>query len=264
MTEIKKEDSITIIPKGVKITGYKVLDHGNKKITHPDNEKEQSHELEYVHEGLERGRKLIGVTYKLKPPQEESAIYLTINDILLNEGTKHEQLYPYEVFINSKKMESWEWIACVTRLISAIFRKGGNITFIVDELKEIFAPKGGYFGKDVEKPKGKYYNSILNEIGYLIELHMKEIGLIEGYSNSTVKVEDKNNLVKEHEEPEKVIKEDKTEPLKEEPVSDDDYYGKLPGAFKDSPCLEKNCGCEWYTLKDGCPACLDCGHSKCG
>jgi hypothetical protein len=129
-----------------------------------------------MHEGIERPEVLFGKTYKVKTPSEDHAMYITINDIILGEGTEFEKRQPFEIFVNSKNMESFQWIVSLTRVISAVFRKGGEVAFLIEELNSVFDPKGGYF-----KPKsgGKYMNSIVAEIGYVIELHFKELGITE-------------------------------------------------------------------------------------
>jgi hypothetical protein len=96
-----------------------------------------------MHERLERPEVLIGSTYKIKTPISDHAMYVTINDIVLNEGTEYEQRRPFEVFINSKNLDHFQWIVALTRIISAVFRKGGDVTFLVDELKAVFDPRGG-------------------------------------------------------------------------------------------------------------------------
>jgi len=130
-------------------------------------------EIIQMHEKLERPELLLGSTYKIKTPQSEHALYVTINDILLNQGTEHEMRRPYEIFINSKNMDHFQWIVALTRIISAVFRKGGDVTFLVDELRSVFDPHGGYFKKG-----GKYKPSLVAEIGDAIECHMKIIGMI--------------------------------------------------------------------------------------
>ncbi|MDE2317939.1 MAG: NrdJb, partial [Xanthomonadaceae bacterium] len=102
-------------------------------------------EVIQMHESLERPEQLIGSTFKIKSPLFEHALYVTINDIVLNAGTKHEQRRPFEIFINSKNMDHFQWIVALTRILSAVFRKGGDVTFLVEELKAVFDPRGGYF-----------------------------------------------------------------------------------------------------------------------
>jgi hypothetical protein len=122
-------------------------------------------------EGMEA---LEGSTYKIKTPLDDHAMYVTINDIILNAGTEHEQRRPFEIFINSKNMDHFQWIVALTRLMSAVFRKGGDVTFLAEELQAVFDPKGGYF-----KPGGKFMPSIIAEIGAVIEHHLQKIGLME-------------------------------------------------------------------------------------
>ena len=126
-----------------------------------------------MHEKLERPEMLIGSTYKVKTPVSDHAMYVTINDILLNEGTEHEQRRPFEIFINSKNLDHYQWIVALTRIISAVFRKGGDVTFLVDELKAVFDPRGGYW-----QPGGKFMPSIIAELGYIVEKHLVSIGLL--------------------------------------------------------------------------------------
>ncbi|MDZ4150876.1 NrdJb, partial [Methylicorpusculum sp.] len=153
-----------------KIVSYKVLTKENTEAAQPQ-EPQQS--VESMHENVERPEVLIGSTYKIKTPQSEHALYITINDIILNQHTAHEERRPYEIFINSKNMEHFQWVLALTRVISAVFRKGGDATFLVEELKAVFDPKGGYFKKG-----GVFMPSLVAEIGCAIETHMKHIGMI--------------------------------------------------------------------------------------
>src|SRR5690606_33985838 len=118
----------------------------------------------HMHERIERPDVLIGSTYKIKSPLVEHAMYVTINDIVLNAGTEHELRRPFEVFINSKSMDHFQWIVALTRIMSAVFRKGGDVTFLVEEMKAVFDPRGGYF-----KAGGVYMPSLVAEIGAVVE-----------------------------------------------------------------------------------------------
>jgi len=124
-------------------------------------------------EEIQRPEMLVGSTYKIKTPVSDHAMYVTINDIVLNEGTEHEQRRPFEIFINSKNLDHFQWIVALTRIISAVFRKGGDVTFLVEELKAVFDPRGGYW-----QPGGKFMPSIIAELGYVIEKHLQMIGLL--------------------------------------------------------------------------------------
>jgi len=123
----------------------------------------------YLSEPLDRPEALEGQTYKLKWPMSEHAIYITINDIIVG-GRRR----PFEVFINSKNMEHFAWTVGLTRMISAVFRRGGDVSFVVEELKAVFDPRGGAW------MQGKYVPSILAAIGGVIEEHLIAIGFIDG------------------------------------------------------------------------------------
>ena len=116
-----------------KIVGYKVLAEDDKQEPTESCNDEQINDVESMHENLERPEMLLGSTYKIKTPQSEHALYITVNDMVLNMGTKHEERRPYEVFINSKNMEHFQWVLALTRVISAVFRKGGDACFLVEE-----------------------------------------------------------------------------------------------------------------------------------
>lgn len=126
-------------------------------------------EVIYLSEPLDRPAALEGQTYKVKWPGSEHALYITINDIIT---AGHRR--PFEVFINSKNMEHFAWTVALTRMISAVFRRGGDVSFVVEELKAVFDPRGGAW------MQGKYIPSILAAIGGVIEQHLIAIGFIAG------------------------------------------------------------------------------------
>lgn len=183
-----------------------------------------------MHERLDRPEVLIGKTYKIKPP-DSNALYITITDILLNGGTEHEHRRPFEIFINSKAMEHFQWVVALTRVISAVFRKGGEISFLVEELKSIFDPKGGYF------QKGRYVPSIVAAIGHVLERHLIELGCIEQDDSLS--------------EAAKLMIEEKMQKRT-------DAESKMLICPK---CSQKSA-----IMMDGCLTCTnqDCLHSKCG
>jgi len=191
-----------------------------------------------MHEAMKRPDMLLGSTYKVKTPMTEFAMYITINDIVLNPGTLHEQRRPFEVFINSKNMDHFQWIVALTRIISAVFRKGGDVTFLVEELKSVFDPKGGYF-----KRGGKYMPSLVAEIGDVIESHLHLIGLI------------KDEGLDEYQK--KLIAEKRAE--YEAGVSSFPESSFPAGA---TLCIK--CNVKASISMDGCLTCLNCGNSKCG
>ena len=124
-----------------KIVGYSVLDKESAI------EEARPAKVFQLGDPLSRPDQITGSTYKVKTPVTEHALYITINDVLMNEGTKQEHRRPFEIFVNSKNMEHFQWIVALTRVMSAVFRKGGDITFLVEELESVFDPSGGYYKK---------------------------------------------------------------------------------------------------------------------
>ncbi|MFQ5935670.1 MAG: NrdJb [Acidiferrobacterales bacterium] len=192
-----------------------------------------------MHEKLQRPEMLLGSTYKIKTPLTEHALYVTINDIVLNPETEHEKRRPFEIFINSKSMEHFQWIVALTRIISAVFRKGGDVTFLVEELHSVFDPRGGYF------KKGKYTPSIVAEIGDVIERHLKIIGLIPNEQSD--------------EERDKYIEDKRAQSQSSLPTGNETADTFPPEAQLCQKCLTKA-----VVKTDGCMTCLNCGDSKCG
>jgi hypothetical protein len=194
-----------------------------------------------LHEKLKRPEMLVGSTYKVKTPLSEHALYVTINDIILNPGTEHELRRPFEIFINSKNMDHFQWIVALTRIVSAVFRKGGDVTFLVEELRSVFDPRGGYFKKG-----GKYMPSLVAEIGDAIECHMRMIGLL------------KDDSLDEHQK--KLMAEKRAQYESALEVAEAGDSGDFP---KGSQLCNK-CQIRAVIQMDGCLTCLNCGDSKCG
>ncbi len=194
-------------------------------------------------EKVERPETLQGSTYKVKTPLSDHALYITINDIVLNPGTEHELRRPFEVFINSKNMDHFQWIVALTRIISAVFRKGGDVTFLVEELRSVFDPKGGYFKKG-----GKYMPSLVAEIGDVIENHLMVIGLIK-----SDKLDDNQ---RRHIAEKRAAYEEATMAVEHTPSTE--------GTFPASADLCAKCQTKAVVQMDGCMTCLNCGESKCG
>ncbi|MBS3965289.1 MAG: NrdJb [Methylomonas sp.] len=218
-----------------KIVGYKVLAKDNGETVVAEAEPLS---LESMHENVERPELLMGSTYKIKTPQSEHALYITINDIILNQGTSHEERRPYEIFINSKNMEHFQWVLALTRVISAVFRKGGDACFLVEELKAVFDPRGGYFKKG-----GLFMPSLVAEIGHAIESHLKHIGMIKPEQLSDIHLQLLNEKRREFEL----------------------LHGRSDDqAFPEKAVLCNKCSTKAMVLMDGCMTCLNCGESKCG
>ncbi|WP_339854356.1 adenosylcobalamin-dependent ribonucleoside-diphosphate reductase [Roseovarius nubinhibens] len=189
-------------------------------VANSDAEPQTPHgDVIYMADPLDRPQELEGATYKLKWPDSSHAIYVTVNDIVLNGHRR-----PFEVFINSKNMEHYAWTVALTRMISAVFRRGGDVSFVVEELKAVFDPRGGaWMG-------GKYIPSILAAIGGILEQHLIRIGFLEGEGLG----------------------------LKSDPQAQVVNLNQPRGQACPS------CGQFDMRMVEGCMTCASCGHSKCG
>ncbi len=221
-----------------RIVGYKVLDTAQDT---PSAAEDLERAIERMSENISRPDTLPGATYKIKTPLSEHALYITINDIVLNPGTAHEQRRPYEIFINSKNMDHFQWVLALTRVVSAVFRKGGDCTFLVEELKAVFDPKGGYFKKG-----GRFMPSLVAEIGECIEKHLIDIGMLQPPE------------ITEHQQ--KIMDEKRARfETHNATASAPDHSSYPAGAQLCSKCMTKA-----MIMMDGCMTCLSCGDSKCG
>jgi len=219
----------------------KIVEYRVQKVTDPEaTEPRKTDNVIQMHERLERPEMLVGSTYKVKTPLSEHALYITINDLVLNQDTEHEQRRPFEVFINSKNMEHFQWIVALTRIISAVFRKGGDVTFLVEELRSVFDPRGGYFKKG-----GKYMPSLVAEIGDVIEAHMRTIGLLQ-----VTELDD-------HQQ--KFLAEKKAQIQTEDAAERTSREDEFP----ERATLCNACQTKAVIQVDGCMTCLNCGYSKC-
>ncbi len=175
----------------------------------------------YMTQPLNRPEELPGQTYKVKWPESEHAMYITINDIV-QDGRRR----PFEVFINSKNMEHYAWTVALTRMISAVFRRGGDVSFVVEELKAVFDPRGGQW------VGGKYVPSLLAAIGEVIERHMIEIGFLPAPADRRDRA---------------ALAERKVVGLEHAPM-------------RQCP----KCGAASLIRQEGCDTCTSCDYSKCG
>lgn len=194
--------------------------------------------LESMNEGIKRPEVLHGSTYKIKNPSSEHALYVTINDYLLNVGTVDESRHPFEIFVNSKNMDNFQWVLALTRLMSAVFRKGGNMDFVVGEMQSVFDPNGGYFKKG-----GIWMPSLVAEIGFVLNQHLLHI--------CKAAPEELAEHVVEH--------------LEEKRKEFEALHGeeKDSSGFPVKAVLCVKCNHKAMVLMDGCFTCLQCGDSKC-
>lgn len=222
-----------------KIVAYEVVNLEEKRAKAAQD---ALHQRENMHEKVERPEMLVGATYKIKTPQSPHALYVTINDMVLNHGTEYETREPFEIFINSKNLDNFQWVVALTRVMSAVFRKGGDVTFLVDEMKAVFDPQGGYF-----KPGGGgFMPSIVAEIGFILERHMRMIGLLQ------------EDHIPEAQKEMLQAKRSEYETLNGQ--SQQETNGDFPAESK----LCNKCFTKAVIIMDGCLTCLNCGDSKCG
>ncbi len=191
----------------------------------------------YIAQPLDRPEDLPGRTYKIKWPGSDHAIYITINDVM-QDGRRR----PFEIFINSKNMEHYAWTVALTRMISAVFRRGGDVSFVVEELKAVFDPRGGQW------MEGRYVPSLLAAIGGVIERHLIEIGFLTPADQPRITEAAEQRL--------------RLAAGARESASDgaDGTASALGPGLGQCP----NCGAAALTHQEGCDVCLNCGYSRCG
>ena len=186
----------------------------------------------YIAQPLDRPEDLPGKTYKIKWPGSDHAIYITINDVM-QDGRRR----PFEIFINSKNMEHYAWTVALTRMISAVFRRGGDVSFVVEELKAVFDPRGGQW------MEGRYVPSLLAAIGGVIEKHLVDIGFLAPADQPRIAEAAEQRL--------------KLAAGQREPIAGS---ADMPSKLGQCP----NCGAAALNHQEGCDVCLNCGYSRCG
>ncbi len=206
-------------------------------------------EVHHLTQPLERPGGLQGHTYKLVWPQSEHALYVTINDIVDDSG----RVRPFEIFINSKDVEHFAWTVALCRMISAVFRRGGDVSFVVEELKNVFDPRGGNW------VAGKYVPSLLAALGEVIERHMVAIGFLKdggGFHEPEAEAQVQAQVVNLN-----------ASPALEGPVGDGNPANihSHDGHVHDSRMrFCPKCSQPGLIRQEGCDTCLECGYSKCG
>ncbi len=196
--------------------------------------------VSHLFEPLDRPGALSGATYKLHWPESDHAIYITLNDIVDDSG----RVRPFEVFINSKNTEHYAWTVALTRMISAVFRRGGDVSFVVEEMKAVFDPRGGHW------MGGKYVPSLLAAIGGVIEQHMIHIGFLSGpgrLADDVAQAEARPRVVN-------------LAPSRGDTGSGNDITGNASSRFRNCP----KCSYPGLIRQEGCDVCTACGYSKCG
>jgi ribonucleoside-diphosphate reductase alpha chain len=183
-------------------------------------ERAESGDIVYMTKPLDRPGELLGHTYKVRWPDLDHAFYITINDI-----EQDRRKRPFEIFINSKNMEHYAWTVALTRMISAVFRRGGDVSFVVEELKAVFDPRGGQW------MGGRYIPSLLAAIGEVIERHLIDIGFMSRPDSGESDAQRAAAAV----------------------------AGAEGAAVRRCP----RCGAAGLVRLEGCDTCISCGYSRC-
>jgi ribonucleoside-diphosphate reductase alpha chain len=201
----------------------------------------------YMSKPLERDPVLEGFTYKLKWPESDHAIYVTINDIV-RDGRR----CPFEIFINTRNLEHYAWTVALTRMISAVFRRGGDVAFVADELKGVFDPQGGRW------IKGRYVPSLLAAIGEVIEAHMVRIGFLSPRETPLFAMVDPldGDVPRGTSPP--------VEPAQDANASAEAPLARRAVAGTAGARFCPRCSARSLIRSEGCWVCQSCGYSRCG
>jgi hypothetical protein len=226
-----------------KITGYSVVAKDAiavmKAAVAPETK------IEVMSSDWKRHHALPASVYKIEkcPNSPDAAVYVTISNAVLNPGTEHETVVPAEIFINSKDVSHQQWITALTRTISAIFRKGGDMGFIVDELLGICDPGAGFL------QRGVWHPSLISQVGGVIKEHLEglkgEDFIPPGMREPHQPVWGKEGLYKER------------------GVFNKTEEELLTPSYPPNATICPKCNHKAVTLLDGCATCLSCGESKC-
>jgi ribonucleoside-diphosphate reductase alpha chain len=198
----------------------------------------QQSDVVYLSKPLDRDAALAGYTYKIKWPESDHAIYVTINDI-----ERKGRRRPFEIFINTRNLEHYAWTVALTRMISAVFRRGGDVSFVAEELKAVFDPQGGrWMG-------GRYVPSVIAAIGEVIETHMRRIGFLAD-PDGLAELPLATPIAVTHGEP---------NPEPREPNAIGSNFEAHRPLGRSCP----RCAAQAFVKEEGCWTCRACGFSRC-
>jgi ribonucleoside-diphosphate reductase alpha chain len=231
-------------PDGARANGRLVVPAAAKSTAGSRGVASESGAVVYMAKPLERDPVLEGYTYKLKWPESDHAIYVTINDIV-REGRR----CPFEIFINTRNLEHYAWTVALTRMISAVFRRGGDVAFVAEELKGVFDPQGGRW------IKGRYVPSLLAAIGEVIEAHMVRTGFLSPRETPLFSAEQPGRPERDvvHSSLEAATADETAQPRARQAVAG------LSGARHCPRCSARS-----FVRREGCWVCQSCGFSRCG
>ena len=231
-----------------KITSVSVVNKENRT----DNAKDKIVQPVEVIQETKRPKQLDSRTYKIKPTSGyEHAYYVSISNVVLNEGTDLKEVRPYEIFINTKDKINVQWVHALTFMMSAIFRKGGEYMFLLDELREVSSPNSGWFGQHTRGGNPRYIESMVSAIADTIAYHVEQTC---GVGKKEIQLSNETKTIIEEKKAQYLQEQSSTETIK-----DDDDAG-MPNAQDCPKCKVRNA----VIKLDGCLTCVSCGDSKCG
>lgn len=255
MTQLTSSEKPIEISK--KITGVSVVNkensalNGNNINVTPD---EPSSIPVEVIEKTTRPKELDSRTYKIKASSGyEHAYYVSISNVVLNEGTELEEVRPYEIFINTKDKINVQWVHALTFMMSAVFRKGGEYMFLLDELREVSSPNAGWFGQHTRGGNPRYIESMVSAIADTIAYHVEKTC---GVAGKNIELSDEVKAIIEDKKA-KYLKEHHPSFTSTEAINED---AGMPNAMDCPTCKVTNA----VIKLDGCLTCVSCGDSKCG
>jgi len=240
-----------------KITGVSVLNKESNSFDQKDNStntlENKTPAIEVI-EKTKRPKELDSRTYKIKASSGyEHAYYVSISNVVLNEGTELEEVRPYEIFINTKDKISVQWVHALTFMMSAVFRKGGEYMFLLDELREVSSPNAGWFGQHTRGGNPRYIESMVSAIADTIAYHVEKTC---GIAIKKIELSDEAKEIIEEKKAEYLKNNTSSTPSTE--VSNED--AGMPNAQDCPKCKVSNA----VIKLDGCLTCVSCGDSKCG
>lgn len=255
MTHSSSTDKPIEISK--KITGVSVVNKENSSLEKDNNSvsiPEKTVQPIEVIEKTKRPKELDSRTYKIKASSGyEHAYYVSISNVILNEGTALEEVRPYEIFINTKDRVSVQWVHALTFMMSAVFRKGGEYMFLLDELREVSSPNAGWFGQHTRGGNPRYIESMVSAIADTIAYHVeKTCGVVIKEINLSSEAKE---IIEEKKA--KYLKKHTSNTVSTEVIDED---AEMPNAMDCPKCKVRNA----VIKLDGCLTCVSCGDSKCG
>jgi len=174
-----------------------------------------------------------GNTHKVKWPTTGDNIYITVTNV---DGE------PLELFIKHQDSSIGEWTDALSRMVTGVMRRGGDLRFIVDQLSKVGSTSGGAFVDGVYRP------SVVAAIAGVVEKEFKSLGVYERAIGMPIG----NNKNDEAEPTAEALQ------AKDATERKDEHVSVANGA----PC--PNCKQPFLRRESGCDSCALCGYLRCG